>query len=201
MISTKFNSIIEADTLHGSFALKGKNLGQIQLWAFNKCYLFLDFMTGKVHKISLDKINRIKVIPEADFRRRWSDTKGEYQKNMVDVSSTSFTNKLWSGDFISKMSNVITDYYFYLEIIARFGSLTEARKNHYVDFENVFKRYYLSPDSVSFQKFIELGEFKITEEQIVNYLKNVYTLPIQYSREIIKKVKKSKEVKYYLQLI
>lgn len=48
MIQTKFNALIEADKFHGKFALnKRGELGRLQLWAWNNCYRFLNFETGK----------------------------------------------------------------------------------------------------------------------------------------------------------
>jgi hypothetical protein len=48
MIQTKFNYLIEADKYHDKFALNKKGeLGRFQLWAWNNCYRFLNFETGK----------------------------------------------------------------------------------------------------------------------------------------------------------
>lgn len=48
MIQTKFDAIIESDKFHDKFALNKKGeLGRLQLWAWNNCYRFLNFDTGK----------------------------------------------------------------------------------------------------------------------------------------------------------
>jgi hypothetical protein len=48
MIQTKFDAVIKADKYHGQFALnKRGQIGRLQLWAWNNCYRFLNFETGK----------------------------------------------------------------------------------------------------------------------------------------------------------
>lgn len=227
MINTKFSPVIAADTFHDKFAIKSKQLGMIQLWAWNNCYLFLNFQTGKASKVAIDKINTLKIIPATEFYKEfallnkpkelfhndgyyigdtalYSDRQrqyGLYHDNMIALNSEKATNKLWSADFCRTIASIITDYEFYTAILKKWGTMTKARKDE--NFTAFHRKYYFGENCV-FDKYIaETGlckrdEILLEEKIILKYLKKVNALPTEYQRIIWKYRKKSKEVKYYL---
>ena len=220
-----FTEIIQSDTYHGEFASYKGKIGQIQLWAWKKCYLFLNFETNKVNKISIAKIHTLNLLDRETFQAKFEKVNypetlfvkkegyrpvfigdktlyterqqefGLVHENVVNLQSVYHTNKIWSGDFVRQISRIIAEYHFYLEIIEKHGTLEKARKDKDI-FEGIFKKYLWGPECLSNKVFSQIKDRSITEEKIVDYLRKVKELPIQYSREIMKD-KNSSEIKYY----
>lgn len=220
-------TLLQNDTFHGKFAKKSKKLGFIQLWAWANCYLFLD-ITGKCSTIKPEDIGKLTIISNEDFYSEYlplnkpkelflsdgtfiGDKTAYTERQQIygvhhDVFQTIMTekrtNRIWSGSFCRAIARISTEYNFSAEIIKRWGSLTEARKD-YDNFEDLYSFYYLGKDSFLEQKFDETGllgsEVSLTEDKIISYLKKVKTLPDIYQKQIMKPYKTNKEIKYYLE--
>jgi hypothetical protein len=220
-------TLLQNDTFHGKFAKKSKKLGFIQLWAWANCYLFLD-ITGKSSTIKPEDIGKLTIISNEDFYSEYlpinkpkelflSDGRfigdkttyterqqmyGLYHDLFNTILTERRTNGIWSGSFCRAIARISTEYNFSAEIIKRWGSITEARKD-YDNFEDLYSFYYLGKNSFLDQKFNETGllggEVSLTEDKIISYLKKVKTLPDIYQKQIMKPYKTNKEIKYYLE--
>jgi hypothetical protein len=104
MIKTEFNHLIEADQYHGKYALKGKSLGVIQLWAWNNCYLFLNYDTGKPVKISIEDISKLKIISHEEERKLYKE------KNYPDeVFDNHYCSEHHEGHFFKGNKELYSD--------------------------------------------------------------------------------------------
>lgn len=78
MIQTKFNDIIKNDKFHGKFALnKRGELGRLQLWAWNNCYRFLNFQTGKSTTCALARFHESQtsftILTDEEWRKIYAE--------------------------------------------------------------------------------------------------------------------------------
>ena len=220
---------IKGDKYHQQFVSKSKKLGMIQLFAFEKCYLFIDF-TGKVSKLKPEDVTKFTILSSKEFhdiylplnkpkelfssegifigdKTAYTDRQqmyGIYHDKFNTALTENITNGIWSGSFCRAIARISTEYNFSVEILKRWGSLTEARKD-YDNFESLFNKHYHGDDSVLNSKFRETGllggEVLLTEEKIISTLKKVKNLPEVYQKEIMKPYKTNKEIKYFLSKI
>ena len=110
------------------------------------------------------------------------------------------TNKIWKSEFCRGMAYLISSYNFYTEIVKDYGTIEKARKSS--NFMSVFKKYLIGPGSMYEVKCDEMGLFgdpSISEDEIVNHIKKLDSLPIEYCNSIrdSKVLKNIKEFKYY----
>jgi hypothetical protein len=220
--------LLQNDTFHGKYAKKSKKLGYIQLWAWANCYLFLD-ITGKCSTIKLEDIGKFTIISNDEFYSEYlplnkpkdlfltdgsfigdktayterQQMYGLYHDLFNTILTEKRTNGIWSGSFCRAIASIATEYNFSAEIIKRWGSITEARKD-YDNFVILFNNYYYGKDCFFEKKIDETGllgvgkEVILTEDKIISYLKKVKSLPEIYQKEIMKNYKTNKEIKYYL---
>jgi len=191
MIKTKFSPIIEADRFHNKFAIKSNQLGLIQLWAWNNCYQFLNFQSGKVQKIAIDKIQSLQIVTDTEFYEKfalvnkpkeffhkdgyfigdvtlYSDRQrqyGLYHDNLLALhSEQGSNNKLWSNAFCRTIASIMTDVDFYTAIIKKWGNITTARKDE--NFQTFYRTYYFGggpgKDNSVFDKYI--GQTGLTKK-------------------------------------
>jgi hypothetical protein len=219
-------TLLQNDKYHQQFVSKSKKLGMMQLLAFDNCYLFID-ITGKFAKIKPEEVTKFTILSSKDFHAIYlplnkpkelfsaegvfiGDKEAYTERQQMygiyhDVFNTALTenrtNSIWSGSFCRAIARISTEYNFSVEILKRWGSLTEARKD-YDNFESLFNHYYHGDNSFLNSKFKETGllsnEVSLTEEKIISTLKKVKQLPSQYQKEILKNYKKIKELKYFL---
>lgn len=222
----KISTLLQNDTFHGKFAIKSKKLGYIQLWAWANSYLFLD-ITGKCSIIKPEDIGKLTILSDDEFYSAYfplnkpkelfksdgifigdktvyterQQIYGLYHDSFNEIMTEKRTNRIWSGSFCRAIARISTEYNFSVEILKRWGSLTDARKD-YDNFESLFNHYYHGDNSFLNSKFKETGllsnEVILTEEKIISTLKKVKQLPSQYQKEILKNYKKIKELKYFL---
>jgi hypothetical protein len=159
MIKTKFDGIIADDTLHDKFALNKKGeLGRFQLWAWNNCYRFLNFDTGKTSTISLSKLsngnlNNYTILTSEEFDKSYKEKnrpanlfnenrlfigdRTKYTERQVSYGlihdnllhlSEKETNKLWSVEFCEAIAFIISQYNFYCEVMKTYGTLDNLKK-------------------------------------------------------------------------
>ena len=203
---TKYKKLVDSDTLHEQYAEnKIGQIGIIQLWAFNNCYLFLNFETGKKSQVSLKGINKFKILDSDKFNLlfffRKIDTE-KAQKLHLDYS----TNRVWADQFCREMAGFITNYSFFSFIVRKYGTMAEARKDP--SFKKITLNYFGvdNKEAIFYKKLLELGsnddssaEIKISEKQIVDYIKKAKLLPEQFAKSIFdKKLNKTKEMKHYI---
>jgi hypothetical protein len=219
--------LLQNDTFHGKYARKSKKLGYIQLWNWANCYLFLD-ITGKCSTIKPEDISKLTIISEDEFYSEYLPLNkpkelfssegifigdkiaytereqmfGLYHDVFNKILTEKRTNGIWSSYFCRAIASISTEYNFSVEIIKRWGSLTEARKD-YDNFLDLFSYYYHGKESFFEKKIEETGIFSkevlLTEDKIISYLKKVKTLPEIFQKEIMKKYKTNKEIKYYIE--
>jgi hypothetical protein len=219
-------SLLQYDKYHQQFVSKSKKLGIMQLLLFDKCYLFLD-ITGKVAKIKPEEVTKFTILSSKDFHNIYlplnkpkdlfssdgtfigdkntyaerEQIYGIYHDKFHKVLNENKTNGIWSGAFCRAYARISAEYNFTVEILRRWGSLAEARKDS-ENFESLLKNYFQQENSFLDDKFKETGlsggEVFLTEEKIVSTLKKVKQLPNQFQKEILKNYKKVKEIKYFL---
>ena len=204
--------LIDSDKYHEKYASKGGQIGIIQLWAFNNCYLFINFETGKKSQVSIKNISKLKILSKIEFNKLF------VERNISMIKAQTYhleysTNKLWTDKFCREMAGFITNYNLFTLIVKKYGTIAEARKDP--KFSKICLDYFgdINPNNMFYKKCKELGlceydlsgqsvlEIKITEKQIINYIKKAKLLPENFYKAIFDKgFNKSKEINHYIKL-
>jgi hypothetical protein len=207
---TKYRKLVDSDTLHEQYASnKLGQIGIIQLWAFNNCYLFLNYETLKKSQISLKGVSKLKILGELEFNLLFNTAvlKGSISIPKAEEFYLDYsTNKVWADQFCREMAGFITNYTFFSLVVRKYGTMAEARKDP--NFKKIISDYFDAdnPNAMFYKKLLEMGsnndctaEIKISEKQIVDYIKKAKLLPEQFVKSIFdKKMLKTKEIKHYL---
>lgn len=165
----RFKDLLESDTYHNKYGFYKNKIGYIQLWAWSNCYLFLNVETGKVQKISLDKISSFKEISSEEFQsiykskntptdlfspdRMFIGDKTLYTERQIQYgilhdtylkhSFENGTNRVWSDNFCRAAANAIASYHFYIEVLEKYGTHEKAKEDQ-PGLTLLFKKYFMS---------------------------------------------------------